>query len=728
MQMKNNSTINSIFGVTGAARRRTGISLMMALMILITQATLMTLTIGCSDDQAVIPRDGGDGISFRLQGNTPATRATGTTTGNVNAFVVNAQDQRDVVIFDAQTVYRVEGIANKFDYKPKEYYPDESVNARFSAYSPVTKNVTVGFKSSTANMIAYTVPAPDGAYGNTAQEDLLVAYTFVTGAEQGVGKTVDRKGFNEAVPLNFKHALSRVYVKASNANEEAVIIKSISLNSLCGSGTLDVDGTAWNGADVDINEGYKSSITNLNDYKVLWNVAGPPNASYSYVLPAVGITVPARTVEPQMVVSAEQGMLILPQTTQNIGNDTKLDEENDVKDFYLSVTYKLSNIEKTVRAVFNDLALKTEGDFADKGITFEFGKQYVLNIVFAGTMVNFSLTVEEWDVAPTVQVEAVSDVVFAINRPAGASHEPECVICTDTFVSFHYGQKLPDMPSAPSPAVPTLTGWVFDGFWDAPVGGTRFYEWDDNAGWLTNGSLTWNKTGPYQILYAHWIPTSSKGAWAGTKTGVPIFVDNGEILKGVPLAWEPFYIVDSIEWVFDQPLPDLKALPEHDSIRDFRGLFLTEGVRYFGFGPYQPYIQQIYDAQGKTTAIYNKVNQYETHFRGGDPSNDPYNIALAGLVAKWTFTVTIDLMGGRYDGSSVNPTFEQVEYSPINFTMDPDKFTYGNLKLEKLIVYDDYGSLDVWSKTINGGNWNWSGQWVQVSFFGNAITIYAIWE
>ena len=108
---------------------------------LIAVLTIAALMSGCTENDMVVPDGGaGSGISFRLQSNLPATRTTGTTTDYVNAFVVNAKDQRDAVdfpdavIFDAQTVYRVEGQANVFDYNPKKYYPNESSEAVYTAY------------------------------------------------------------------------------------------------------------------------------------------------------------------------------------------------------------------------------------------------------------------------------------------------------------------------------------------------------------------------------------------------------------------------------------------------------------------------------------------------------------------------------------------------------------------------------------------------------------------
>jgi hypothetical protein len=120
------------------------------------------------------------------------------------------------------------------------------------------------------------------------------------------------------------------------------------------------------------------------------------------VLPASGIAVKAHTlIDPQYVVSREQGMLILPQTTENSGDDGKVDDG----DFYVyvEVEYSISNItNKTIQAVFTDPNI----DSAPDGLTFEFGRQYTLELGFSGTAVTFNITVESWN-DETAAVEAV---------------------------------------------------------------------------------------------------------------------------------------------------------------------------------------------------------------------------------------------------------------------------------------------------------------------------------
>jgi hypothetical protein len=457
---------------------------------------------GCSDDKFGSDSSSGKQISFRLQGNLPSSRATGTTVENINVFVVNAQvhDKNDYPLpddadklFSSQTVARLEGTANAFDYSPKRYYPDEAAFAYYSAYSPVTGNVD-GFGGKTGseiNTITYFVPAPD-IDGKTTQEDLLVAYTPVNGVALTPGAAPSsRDGFDTPVSLNFKHALSRVFVRASNSNVEPVVIKKLSLHNLYSEGTLKIDG--------DINEGYSAA------YKVLWEPVDTQDKFYDYVLLPSGVSVPAKTEgSPVYVVGKEQGMLVLPQTTQNADGDA----EPAATDFFIEVTYSISNVkEKTVRATFNDLNDKAGG------VTFEMGRQYALTLAFEDTDIKFDIDVEGWDADEEVAYAATT-VVFNANKPAEASDWDAVENIPLANSGFIYGQDLLDLTTAPAPV---LDGWIFQGYYDSPeLGAKQYYDssLDPQIVFDTNGdkvpdATKWDKAGPSCTLYAHWAEATN---------------------------------------------------------------------------------------------------------------------------------------------------------------------------------------------------------------------------
>ena len=636
---------------------------------------------GCSDDKIVYDNASGKQIAFRLQNGLPLTRATGTTADNVNVFVVSAQvydnsasilPGTEGTLFDAQTVARIEGQANAFDYNPKRYYPDAAQTAHYAAYSPVTKNVIYGFKNNHGNAITYQVLPPDGAQGNTTQEDLLVAYTKVVGVVQPSGGTpVARADFDSPVLLNFKHALARVFVKAKNYNEEEVVIKALSLNNLYDQGVLDIDGKTWNSADaVDINEDYKSSpLSSTDDYKVLWQSDGSHSqtARYDYVLPPSGVSVAAKTVgAAQYVVGKGQGMLILPQTTPNDNTDAEVDDG----DFYVEVTYSISNItSKTVRAAFTDL-----NGISGAGLTFEMGKQYALEVGFHGTAVTFDITVENWEV-PEVPVVANTTVTFAANKPANASNTPSGI--HDANSGFVLDEDLPTLSTAP-----TLTGWAFQGYYDAPVGGKLYYGSN-----LATDSRKWDKAGPAYTLYAQWkATTGSISIDASTNNGT-----NGS--------------TTNITWTYDRPLPNL----------DPAGLPTKTGYNLTGLWSASADGAQYYAADG--TYIYGKAY---------NESNNPTTL-YAQFEGK-TFTVTIDLQGGQYEGATHLSWTQQIGAAPA-ITLDNSKFSRPSATAKTFggLFQNSNGTGDAYK---NNGDWAWQTNFITSWTYGDGkdVILYAKWE
>jgi len=376
-------------------------------------AIVLTVS-GCTQDEVVNPQTTlpAREISFRVQGGMPASYATGTTVSFVNAFIVNGfavrnvasqQDLADVdyigatdrtQVLDAVTVYRMEGTTNNFDYNPKVYIEEINNGATFVAYSPVSAQITHGLKGNTTNEIKYTVLAPR-ADGYTAQEDFLVAHTTIYNSAPPLTNT--------QVTFNFLHALSRIYVKARNRYNSDITITSIALRNLHRSGWLNIDTdgvmpTANDGT-ADINEAYNSSPTDFTDYKVLWIPADTFEYDYAYILPPLGVTLPAKTDSMKFVVSPEQGMLVLPQTTVI---DKDLNGDPDYDGFYLDITYKIGGSTYTAKAQYEDQNSIDRTSYG-YGITFEFGRQYALTIDFDGTgkEVSFDVDVEAWN--PIVQ-------------------------------------------------------------------------------------------------------------------------------------------------------------------------------------------------------------------------------------------------------------------------------------------------------------------------------------
>ena len=323
----------------------------------------------CSNEVAVETiNGGGQEISFRLQGGTPeiTTRSLATTTSTIEAFVVYGTD--DVAtsnIFNGVTVARQE--LGGFDYNPKRYYSVGATGAQFFAYSPVNSTLNLNISNLDAGTLFtdasfdYVVIAPD-ASGNIAQEDLLVA-----------GKSISENPITTAssnVSLDFKHALSRIFVKATNSLTDNVVITGLKLKNLCSTGTLTgIPATAspWE---------WGWAWSNRDD-----------SIDYTYILAPTGVAVKAGTGVsaapnnvPALVTSMEQGMLVLPQVTTNNG-----DAILDAGEFALEVTYDVGNLTGEKKLIF----LPNLYPFVE-------GNQYAITIAFSGTdliEIDFTITV-----------------------------------------------------------------------------------------------------------------------------------------------------------------------------------------------------------------------------------------------------------------------------------------------------------------------------------------------
>ena len=296
-------------------------------------------------------------ISFRLQGGTPETvlRTNATTLEKLDAFVVYGTDDvfdaAGALIFDGVTVGRKVGAGNVFEYAPKRYFDEKATDSRFFAYSPVSANVTeahtLGSFISAGVTLTYTVPDPDFST-NITQEDLLVAGAAVTAFAPVTN-----------VHLEFKHALSRIFVTASNSAADPVIITRLTLKNLAKTGYLDVDLTnmpTW------------TSFTDIGDYEYILAESGGVA-----VLPGAGN---------MFVTSKEQGMMVLPQITINENDDNVF----DTNDFALEVNYDFAN-----------LTGQTKYILLKEGYEFEAGKQYSININFSGREITFTVDVIDFD-------------------------------------------------------------------------------------------------------------------------------------------------------------------------------------------------------------------------------------------------------------------------------------------------------------------------------------------
>ena len=335
-------------------------------------AALAAMGFMTSCNNEVVETSAGQEIAFRLQGGTPSivSRATATTLATMDAFVVYGTDDKlgatGDMLFDGVTVAK-DFNTGLFKYAPAKYYSEGATNAGFFAFSPASASVTPTIPTTfltTGASFEYTVPAPD-ASGYTVQEDLLVAGASVNPTVPG------------SVSLAFTHALSRIFVSATNEAADPVIITGLTLLNLNTQGTLEVNplsGWSWTGQ------------TNPDDYAYVLAGSGLVG----------GVAVPP-SVAPLFVTSMEQGMLILPQRILNSGPDNRIHTPGE---FALQVDYNFANLSNLTKLVLID-----DGT---GGYDFVPNKQYRININFTGTAIEFTVTVVDDFDAPLENVNTTN--------------------------------------------------------------------------------------------------------------------------------------------------------------------------------------------------------------------------------------------------------------------------------------------------------------------------------
>lgn len=175
-------------------------------------AMLTGAAASCSDNDDQPRADAAEGaISFGAV--VPkASRAPSTTTTSINNFTVYAFTDGKPYMKGV----KVTRSGSKWGYTPTVYWPSTPVN--FYAYSPEITN-TPSMDGSTTGQI------PD--YANTGQTDLLYAVNMGEVAKAS------------PVLMNFRHAMSRVDVMMSSANESLIVkVAHVSLNEIKFTGTF----------------------------------------------------------------------------------------------------------------------------------------------------------------------------------------------------------------------------------------------------------------------------------------------------------------------------------------------------------------------------------------------------------------------------------------------------------------------------------------------------------
>ena len=258
----------------------------------------------CSKDETIAVNEG-DAISFRpfSNGMTRAADAHFSTSGD--AFKVTAFPNTTTtgayfsnVVFSTTDGTTFTSSANKY------YWPAEDGKLDFYAWAPSTYVAGSG---------DYT------SFGITPGTDIGNQPDFVYGVTKGWGKTNGSNG----VPINFRHAESKVAIKLQNTNPNLKItVGDVSIGNLRGTETF-----SWNGvtdgttptaaANADTDGKYTSgTLTYLNG---TWTAASDQTSVYTVTMESTASynifngTVAAKTLYSNPSSASNYDMILIPQ-------------------------------------------------------------------------------------------------------------------------------------------------------------------------------------------------------------------------------------------------------------------------------------------------------------------------------------------------------------------------------------------------------------------------------
>ena len=193
------------------------------------QLFLMSMAVlaiaSCSKDQTISTNTGRE-IDFRTS---LATRATETTTANINEFYVTAIDKNNANYFENQKFSKS---GTTFTSDPKYYWPSDGSTIDFYAYSPSAENLggTLTINNTTKTLTGFS---PAAAIAD--QKDFITVHATGSKENEGTG-----------VALAFDHRLAQIEIKAKNTNTGYVYkVAGVRIGKPVSKGSFDFGTNAW---------------------------------------------------------------------------------------------------------------------------------------------------------------------------------------------------------------------------------------------------------------------------------------------------------------------------------------------------------------------------------------------------------------------------------------------------------------------------------------------------
>ena len=287
----------------------------------------------CSNDETVAVNNG-DAISFRT---TVAgqTRAADITTANLSSFKAYAIVNGTSNVYFTEDVFTKEG--STFNSANKHYWPSSGA-LDFFAYAPTSNTQLTGHSSET---LVFTVtPSPEDI---STQVDLVVANTN-NKSKDGVYNTTKHYGA-DGIPLNFRHAESKVVVRFKNGQSNLKIdVQAFKIVNVDGSGTYTY--TAASNTSTDGNDN-GTRLTNQ------WTENTTYNTTYTGTPGAMNQLAPSTTTAVYLqddgtattTENANLAMILIPQTTTAVAAYTAntVDAALEANKSYIAVKMIIRN-------------------------------------------------------------------------------------------------------------------------------------------------------------------------------------------------------------------------------------------------------------------------------------------------------------------------------------------------------------------------------------------------
>ncbi|BFK02017.1 fimbrillin family protein [Parabacteroides goldsteinii] len=305
----------------------------------------------CTNDDVVDVNKGG-GISFRASLDKARTKAV-TTLSNLGAFNVTAIGNGSNYFTNLEVTSPDGG--NSWETASTYYWP--SYGLAFFAYAPQTPGGTVDINNGGKSITGFS-PAQDVA----AQKDLVIAYNK--------GTKADNEG--SGVPLNFKHALSQIEVKAkcSNANMKIEIIGVRIVNA--------ATSAKFTFPETETLSSYVLEQSQWAD----WSGKDGGHEKAYYIKGNSPVTL---TADAQSIMFGDDNFMLLPQQL------TKWAGNADKTGAYLSVLCRISSLDGTNETLLYPQPTDTDnknGKYAFSAVpidtNWEPGKKYTYTLNFCG--------------------------------------------------------------------------------------------------------------------------------------------------------------------------------------------------------------------------------------------------------------------------------------------------------------------------------------------------------